>query len=295
MRPPPRAPFPGPAAPSRRPAIGARAPAATAALALLLAAPGPVAGAEAEAEVPTNLGVPRPAYAAGEFLSYSLSWAGVPAGNSTMSVVAGKGQDGDPVLWLVSLTRSNRAVSHVYPIQDRVVSELDPETRLPRRTDIAQHHGRRERVRTILYDQAKQTATTQWKGRDPVTMKTPPRVQDVLSVLYHFRSLDGLEPGRTVAIDLNDGKHNTRLRVHVEQREEVLVPAGRFDTLRVWAEIRFEGVFLDEGDARLWITDDARHVPVQVSVKVPVGRVTAELSDMALPPLPSDGGTADPP
>lgn len=261
-------------------------------LALALSAPGPSAaeetGDDVDLDTLTNVPLPRRAYAPGEYLAYRIAWAGLPAGKGSMSVVNGKSEDGRPVLWLVSITRSNRAISMIYPVKDRVVSQLDPETNLPERVDISQRHGRRARLRAIHFDQGRQTATTEWQGREPVTMRTPPRVQDIVSCLYYFRDRADLAPGSTVAIDLNDGKRNWKLTVHVEGKERVTVPAGTFDALRADAEVRFEGMFLDQGQVRLWLTDDVRHVPVQVSVKIPIGWVFAELTDMALPPLPAE-------
>jgi hypothetical protein len=249
------------------------------------AAPPAAEADEADLDTLVNVPVTRRAWAPGEYLDFDISWGGVPAGESTMSVVAGKSEDGRPVIWLVSFTRSNRGVSLVYPINDRVVSQVDPVTGLPERIDIAQHHGRQDRVRTIFYDQARQRATTHWDKREPVSMDTPPQVQDIVSCLYYFRNRKDLEPGNTVAIELNDGKHNSTLMVHIERRERVVVPAGAFDTLRAWADLQFEGVFMEPGDVRLWLTDDVRHVPVRVSVKIPLGRVNADLAQMALPPL----------
>jgi hypothetical protein len=232
-----------------------------------------------------NVPLPRRAYAPGEYLAYRIAWAGLPAGKASMSVVSGTSEDGRPVDWLVSITRSNRAISLVYPVKDRVVSQINRLTNLPERIDISQRHGRRSRVRTIFFDQARHQATTHWEGRDPVTMPIPPRVQDIVSCLYYFRDRADLGPGSTVTIDVNDGKRNWQLAVNVEGREHVVVPAGGFDVLRAEAEVRFEGVFLDQGQVRLWLTDDMRHVPVQVSVKIPIGWVFAQLTDMALPSL----------
>jgi hypothetical protein len=232
-----------------------------------------------------NVPLPRRAYAPGEYLAYRIAWHGLPAGKASMSVVSGTSEDGRPVDWLVSITRSNRAISMVYPVKDRVVSQINPLTNLPERIDISQRHGRRTRIRAILFDQGRHKATTHWEGREPVTMPIPPRVQDIVSCLYYFRDRADLAPGSSVTIDVNDGKRNWQLAVHVEGRERVEVPAGTFDALRAEAEVRFEGVFLDQGQVRLWLTDDVRHVPVQVSVKIPIGWVFAELTHMALPPL----------
>lgn len=294
---PPRPPAGPPPPPPglTRPFAMSRAPARAVGLVLVLAlaATGLACAEDARDDVDldalVNVPLPRRAYAPGEYLAYRIAWAGLPAGKASMSVVSGKSEDGRPVYWLVSITRSNRAVSLVYPVKDRVVSQVNPETNLPERIDVAQRHGRRERLRTIFYDQARHRATTHWQGREPVTMPIPPRVQDIVSCLYYFRNRANLAPGTAATIDVNDGKRNWQLTVRVEGRERVKVPAGSFDALRVEAEVRFEGVFLDQGQVRLWLTDDVRHLPVQVSVKIPIGWVFAELTDMALPPLEEPG------
>lgn len=253
-------------------------------LLVLAVSAAPAAGADAP-EAPPAAAVSHRAYAPGEHLSYSIRWAAVPAGHSSMSVEAGVDASGRPVQRLVSVARSNKAVSMVYKVRDRIVSQVDPETALPERIDISQRHGRRTRVRSVVFDRAARRATTYQEGRKPVTVETPPGVHDIISCLYEFRSRKNLEPGQTVTIDVHEGKKNWKLLVHVESRERTVVPAGTFNTLRLRAEVLFQGVFFDRGDVFLWVTDDERHVPVQVSVKISLGRVLASLERMVLPPL----------
>lgn len=279
------------------PAPAHRRRGALAGLALLaLAAGADGTAAESEApesppEAPPETVVPRRAYAPGEHLSYTISWAAIPAGKSSMSVAAAQDADGNPVNRFVSVARSNKAISLIYKVRDRIVSQVDAVTALPQRIDISQRHGRRVRIRGVVFDQAAHRATTYQEGREPVTVETPPGVHDIISCLYAFRSMPDLEVGRTVTLDVHEGKKNWKLLVHVESRQRTVVPAGTFDTLRVRAEVLFQGVFFDRGDVFLWITDDERHVPVQVSVKIRLGRVLAALDHMTLPDLPP----ADPP
>jgi Protein of unknown function (DUF3108) len=231
----------------------------------------------------------RKAYAPGEVLSYAIDWSGIPAGRAVMSVVAGTDASGARVDRLISIMRSNKVVSLVYKVKDQVMSEIDPDTGVPRHITIDQRHGRRKRILEVFFDQADHKATTKQPGRETVTVDIPPNAQDIISCLYYLRSLDGIEPGVTKIVDVHEGRKNWRLLVRAEQRERVTVPAGTFDTVRVRAEVRFKGVFFDRGDVRLWLTDDVRHVPVRVSIKISIGQVLGELIGMALPPLPEPG------
>ncbi|MDH4228183.1 MAG: DUF3108 domain-containing protein [Nitrospirota bacterium] len=257
--------------------------------ALLALWPGwsPVAGgADDEAPPPPGVLLNAPlahyAYQAGEYLGYRISWSGANAGHSAMEIAEGVAVDGSPVLEIISTAESGDFVSVFFPVKDRVVSQLDVVEQIPRRIHIDQRHGRRTRVRTVVFDQAGQSATTFQPGRDPVTVKTPPRVHDILSCLYYFRSLPDLTEGKTSYIDVHEGKKNWRLAATVEGHEKIKVPAGKFDTVRVRAEVRFRGVFYDRGEVHLWLTDDVHRIPVRVRVKIQIGSVVIDLTDLRL-------------
>lgn len=264
---------------------------------LALVLPGSVArGALPPQGALVNVPPERHAYGPGEALVYAISWSGVPAGRAVMSVVGGTDDAGRPVQRLVSIARSNKVVSLVYRIRDRIMSEIDPATGIPRRILVDQRHGTRTRIREVTFDQTNRRATTLQSKRKPVTVDTPPNVHDIISCLYYLRSMDGLAPGKTVVVDVHEGKKNWRLLVHGEALERVTVPSGTYDTLRVRAEVRFKGVFFDRGDVRLWLTEDARRIPVLVSIKIKMGRVLAELIHLTLPPLaPLDARAAPAP
>ncbi len=228
------------------------------------------------------------AYEVGERLDYRISWGGVTAGHATMAVHPGTTEDGKPAYLLTSTTHSSKAISWFYKVRDRVVSQIDPVTGVPYRIDIDQRHGKRKRIRTTVFDQAAQRATTYQKGREPVQVDTPPMVHDILSCLYYLRSLPSLEPHTTHVVDVHEGKKNWRLLVKTLDRERINTVAGTFDTIPVKAEVRFKGVFFDRGDVRIWFSDDARHIPVLIRIKIRLGHVTIQLTGSHLegsPPI----------
>ena len=48
------------------------------------------------------------------------------------------------------------------------------------------------------------------------------------------------------------------------RREQVDVGAGSFATMVIRPVIRANGVFSEGGDAQIWVSDDARRLPVQI-------------------------------
>ncbi len=226
------------------------------------------------------------AYAPGERLTYRITWGGVTAGKAVMSVDEGKTAAGVPVFLLTSTTRSSRAISWFFKVRDRIVSQIDRHTGAPYRIDINQRHGKRKRIRTTVFNQRDHTATTFQEARDPVIVDTPPLVQDILSCLYYLRGFDNIVPHQHYTIDVHEGKKNWQLLVRALERERVKTPMGKFNTIPVDAEVRFKGVFFDRGSVRIWLTDDARHIPVLIRIKIRLGHVQIQLKGAELPGNP---------
>jgi hypothetical protein len=62
----------------------------------------------------------------------------------------------------------------------------------------------------------------------------------------------------------------------VEGREQVKVPAGTFQTVRVKAEA-ISGALQNKGTVWAWFTDDAKHTPVQIRTKLGWGTLLFRL------------------
>lgn len=72
------------------------------------------------------------------------------------------------------------------------------------------------------------------------------------------------------------------MEVKVHKRERIQVPAGTFDCVLVEPMLKSEGVFKSKGSILVWLSDDARRIPVLVRTKVPVGSISVSLTDMRL-------------
>jgi hypothetical protein len=69
----------------------------------------------------------------------------------------------------------------------------------------------------------------------------------------------------------------------------VRVPAGTYDAFVLDLDVTTDsGLFKKGGENRIWVTADARHVPVRISSKIGLGSFEAELVDYARgAPIPS--------
>jgi len=215
----------------------------------------------------------------GERLTYGLSWGFVSAGTAAFEITERQTFDGRPVIKIVHTARSNDFISAFYPVNNRVETLLDEEAVYPYRLLFKRREGKRKNDIEAVFDQVAHRATVTKDGNTE-TMEVPPAVQDTLSVLYFFRAFPTLAVGSSTIIHVNHDKKNYRLELRVEGTERLKGPLGEFDTVRILAIMPFKGLFLNEGNIRVWVTNDAARIPVLMKAKVVIGSVNATLTGM---------------
>jgi hypothetical protein len=70
---------------------------------------------------------------------------------------------------------------------------------------------------------------------------------------------------------------NYTLNVLVEKIENIKGAWGELETVPVLVIMPFQGIFLNQGNIRVWITNDARRIPLRMNAKVVIGSLVADL------------------
>ncbi|MBI3620930.1 MAG: DUF3108 domain-containing protein [Nitrospirae bacterium] len=225
----------------------------------------------------------RPAFASPEQLHYSISWAGIPVGESTL-VSRGLADEGQgPVYHFASTARSNRVLRLLYPVKTHIESIVDSGRFLPIRYTMTGRQGFQTRSRELRFDQITHTVELVMEGRTR-TYPTIDAVQDPLSALYFYRMTATMEPGEVIRIPVHDRKRPKEIVVTAGPVERIETDAGVFQAARLNIRQTEEGLFLHEGDITVWITMDERRLPVRMEGRVTIGTVTAELEDYSATP-----------
>ena len=213
------------------------------------------------------------AFKPGESLEYAISYGPVPAGSMALRVVERTLLGDRPAYHFASEVESNRAISYVYQIASREEAWLDADRlhSLKYRRDSVEKG--KERDREYTFDQARQVRV----DADGEVKPTSPNAVDQLSMFYYLRLLP-FDQGSKFTLRNQADPGDNPLTVRVLKRERVKVPAGTFDTWVVELGLQTDsGVFKKGGDNRLWLTTDARHLPVKISSKIGIGNFQAEL------------------
>jgi len=114
----------------------------------------------------------------------------------------------------------------------------------------------------------------------------PGCVHDVLGALAKLRTLTSLQPGQSTSLPVSDGKKVVSARIEAQEREKISTAVGTFQAIRHEAFLFNDILFKRQARLFIWISDDARRLPVQIQVRmrIHIGTVTFTL-DKVEPPL----------
>ena len=106
---------------------------------------------------------------------------------------------------------------------------------------------------------------------------------DDVSFLYFIRTLP-LKVGDEYTAARYYKRDGNPVTVRVLRTERITVPAGEFDAVVVKPIIRTKGLFSEGGEAEVWFSNDARHLPLKVRAKVSIATLTMELKRFSAGP-----------
>ena len=169
--------------------------------------------------------------------------------------------------------------------RERVESTVEPISFTVQKTKILDEQGKRVRETESTFDRSKGKMT--WTLRDPNNPTAEPRqsitdfsgqLQDVLSAIYFIRT-QPLEVGKTFEIFIGDGGRVYKVPVRVVEKKRMKTILGRVDVFRVNPELFGPERMIDEekGEFSLWVTADARHIPVRGRIKTDYGTFDIKL------------------
>lgn len=216
-------------------------------------------------------------FAVGETLTYDVSWSAyVTAGTATIRVAEKKPSYGSTAFYVVAEGRPTPLVSKLYSLYYKIDGLLDAYSLLPQRGSVYSEEGKRHRMKTTVFDHAKQRAEYQVETRTVVkkTVNISPVAQDPLGALFVLRSIP-LKQGERISMPICDGGTSYKVLIEAGPTETVKTAVGAIQaqrlTLTTPAEVGARGL-------SVWLSADASRVPVKMSAQFPVGAFVLTLS-----------------
>ena len=219
----------------------------------------------------------------GERLTMKLTYASIVAGRASV-VVKQVTRGGRSVLQFETRARSEGFFSGLFNfrVRDRTRSTWDPESGCSLEIEKRLREGSAVRDQVVIFDQAQGIAYVDDPKIEEESFQVGPCALDVLSALFVTR-LRGVPERGSLRLPLFDNGKDYQLEVRFLGREKLDLPEPFGpDTPTIVIEpmlVEGTGLFVQRGRLKVWLTDDARRVPVRWASKVPIGAVVAQVEE----------------
>jgi hypothetical protein len=224
----------------------------------------------------------------GEQLVYQASWIGIPAAGGRI-LLRNNGDNDSGLLSAEIWISTNRLTDKFYRMRDYLREDFGAASLKPAEMNIRQNEARRHDTFRVSFDHRDHLVTL---------VKHGPRGTQVRKFLAKNPSgpVSGaimalsqpLERGDVLKFDAFSGTTRYIFQLKVVKREKIGTPLGEFDAFRIVPSVTYlsDGKINDEvHDTTLWVSADARRLPLRVESAVFIGSVRIDLVKVV------DGGT----
>lgn len=246
--------------------------------ALVLVAAAVAATPAAQADIP----VP---FKPGEALTYDVSWTTfLTAGQATLAVKERRpASGGRAAYYLVAEGQPSSMLQKLYHLYYKAESMLDTRTLRPSMATVYSDENGRKRYKTSLFrgngqvDYEIRTAST---AKSSIKVETT--AQDPLGAIYVLRAIP-LKPGQApFTIPITDSGKAYRMRVSVGARESVKTGIGTLPAIKLTLAVtETNGKAAEASNLTLWLSDDARRLPLKFMAGLAVGSFQLTLARVA--------------
>ncbi len=213
-----------------------------------------------------------------ETFFYNIEWRLITAGQARLDWIAPP-QPG--AQWQATLhLESVGLVSKLFKVEDDYQVKLN-QAFCALSSEMSAHEGSRQRETRIVFDGPAHKASYLERDRVKNTVflaketEIPTCVHELLGGLFYLRTLN-LQPDQSAEVPMSDGKKSVLAKVEAQAREEVKTPAGTFKTIRYEAYLFNDVLYKRSAHLYVWLSDDARRLPVQIRVRLQltIGTIT---------------------
>ena len=217
---------------------------------------------------------PNYKFPSGQKYVYNVEWHLFTAGTATVRL------DSEGQHRVTATADSTGAVNALYKVHDHFDAQFDPHSFCSVSINKHTEEGPHKRETMVKFDYGLKKSVLEEKNLKTGEQKheqtdIPGCVTDVITGFYYLASLP-LGLGYQNSFPVNGGGKTTVAEAKVEAREQIKVPAGTYQALRVHVEA-ISGALQGKGSVTVWYSDDANRTPVQMRSKLGWGTLLFRL------------------
>lgn len=219
----------------------------------------------------------------GEETVYDIYWGVLHVGSSR-AITEWVEQDGRLRLRVRHVTKTNRVVAQIYPVEDVIETLIDPATFLPVyfRTKMSEGHYRNDEI-TVFNHAAGYGEQGSFRNGRVKKFRIEPDTRDIVTLMYWLRRGE-FTVGSTNQYRVMADEKLYDLYVKPTRSEKQKVgDYGTVDVTRLDPEAAFNGLFLRKGKMTVWVSDDERRLCTKIQAQVPVANIHIALDEVLGP------------
>lgn len=234
-------------------------------------------------------GEPDRAFSPGEKLTFQIKWGLIPAGEAVLAVLPVEKRGDTTAYHFVMQVKTNAFLDLFYYYRSRIDAYAELQMNRSLRYEQTTKTGRKTKDVIVDFDwQANaahfQRTETFFHPEPKTNVKTLetallPGTFDPLSAFYYTRMLV-LQERTLIERPISDGKRTLSANLKVIRRESIALNGRFYDTFLMQPDLKgVNPVFEKEAGAAIliWVSADARRIPIKLKSKVRVGSFTGEL------------------
>jgi len=218
----------------------------------------------------------------GETLTYDVSWSSLITAGTATATVVGRNQTNTGFSWdVLAEGRPIPLVARLYPLYYKMTSLIDTYALLSERGTMYAEERKDKRTSTTTFDRARNWVRfeqTDTDGTGATEYEVPERAQDGLAAFYVLRAR-GVKSGERFSIPVADSGTLFTVEFAVGALEDVKTALGTMPAWNIAIALKDVKGDLFWKDTIVWMSNDARRLPVKLQAQLPVGHFVLALKD----------------
>ncbi len=146
--------------------------------------------------------------------------------------------------------------------------------------------GKKHTAQSAVYDRASQQV--KYLTDDLTKPDAAPRAKflplkdGMMSLLsaFYFARLQKFKEGQMISFPVSSDEENYQFDIIVGKREKLKTDCGKIKTIKLDPKLFGPGQFISrQGEMTIWVTDDNKHIPLQITAKANSGTLNIKLTN----------------
>lgn len=221
---------------------------------------------------------PNNSFQAGEVYEYKIKFGFISVGEANVDVSPQIFSVNNRPCFRINILGRTTGLTDLFKVRNTYRSYTDTSAFVSHRFIMNLKENNYTKEQQTDFNHVKNTAIRS-QNKEIKEFKVPDNIQDVVSAYYFLRIIDfnKMKIGETVGVNLFFDDEIYNMKAKYNGKGEVKTKFGKIKVLKINPILPKNDLFDGEDAIRVWVSDDANHVPIRIEVDFKIGGVSMEL------------------